>query len=248
MAIVETGLLLGAGAIALNAAQESIVDDGPESTGQSFEVNIVSTGRGVIVPLSAQQRVNRARYLAGELRVEALDIFVRRPTDGRTHCPVIYYRLSDYNGGKDPGAPDPASYWRASPGAHMNVTSDCIGGAAWCGGFDRYQPARFAHIYEGWVNTDSMIMDALGPARCFRKLSSPEPGCFVVAATGSGKNKSIGHIGVVVDVPADWSDWSRIGVVDIAARGAGIRANIRNPRGAAGWQQRDGIFVVSTMK
>lgn len=249
MPIIETGIVVAAGALVLDATQETLVDYGGSDVEQAFETNSMSNSRGTVLPLSAQQRVNRALYLAGELRIEGLDGYARKPNDGRTHCPVIYYRLSDYNGGKDPTAPDPATYWRKDATSQLNVTSDCIGGAAWCAGFDRYQPARFSHIYSGWINTDSMIMDAGRDARCFTRLALPKPGCFVVCATGSGPKKSIGHIGVVVSVPAGFalnSDWSDLGVVDVAARTG--RANCRNSRGGAGWQERDGIFVESIMR
>ncbi len=246
MPIVEAGIVIASGAFVLDKLQEVAIDYGPEDSSKAFEVNAMTSSRGTVLPLTPQQRVNRALYLAGERTSSALDIGVRNPSKD---CATIFYRLKDYNGGKDPTSPNPATYWRATQDGNLNITCDCIGGAAWCAGFDRYQPVRFAHIYSGWINTDSMIMDALGPARCFRKLERPEPGCFVVAATGSGPKKSIGHIGTVVDVPGDFDingDWTDIGVVDVAARTG--RANMRNSRGAAGWRERDGIFVVSTMK
>jgi hypothetical protein len=223
------------------------VDDHGEETPESYEVTdqTSNTSRGRVLALTAQQRAMRARYLAGEVNADALDSHVRSPA--RT-CPMIYYRLSNYNGGKDPTAADPATRWRSSPAGQLNVTSDCMGGAAWCGGFDRYQPTRFAHIYDGWINTDSMIKDALGPAKCFRLLTGPEVGCFVVAASGSGAKKAIGHIGVVTDVPTGFrplvDPWERVGVVDIAARVG--RANLKTT--ARGWQGRGGYWIVPTMR
>lgn len=212
------------------------------------EVEVVS-GRGLVLPLTVAQRVVRALYLAGEVPTAALDPYVRT-LHAPPWCPDLYYRLSEFNGGKDPTAPDPATRWIAEGGVQVNRTSDCVGGAAWCGGFDRYQPARFAHLYEGWINTDSMLQDATTARRCFVELETARVGCFVVAASHTGGHE-IGHIGVVVNVPsrqilversAAW--WSTLGVVDIAARSG--RANKRTT--GAGWSTRDARFVESIMK
>lgn len=189
--------------------------------------------RGKVLGLSLDQVAARARYLASD------------------ECVAGYYLLKDYNGGKDPTAADPFDRWTKPGGKTVNRTADCIGGAAWCGGFDRYQPSRFAHIYSGWINTDSMIMDAKGPAKCFEVLGLPTPGCFVVAPSNS-PGHTIGHIGVVIDVPAEWDPevadcWKRLAVVDVASRGAGVRAN-RQTTGV-GWHRsrRQGAFVRSLM-
>lgn len=203
----------------------------------------------VVGPLSPAQIVARARYLAGlpDATIDTLDEHVRK--DGAlAMCPTIYYRLRNYNGGKDPTAPDPATRWSKVGSTLVNVTSDCIGGAAWCGGFDRYQPERFAHIYDGWVNTDSMRMDARGPMKCFIRLARPEPGCFVVFASGAGSH-AVGHIGTVIGAPAEWDEderdcWKRLEVVDIAARSG--RAN-KLTTGLA-WFDQDAWFIRSTMK
>jgi hypothetical protein len=221
---------------------------GEQTSLLGHEVNAPSQ-RGRVLPLTLAQRVNRALYLAGELPIEALDPFVVRGM-APSSCPEIYYRLKDFNGGKDPTAPDPATRWTVPNGQIINRTSDCIGGAAWCGGFDRFQPARFGHIYGGWINTDSMLADAMGPQKCFATLERPQVGCFVVAGSGSGgRAESIGHIGTVVNVPvgiphdtATW--WRSLGVVDIAARDG--RANRRTT--GAGWAPRDSRFVIPIMK
>ena len=220
------------------------VDGAPGAVG----VDVSAPGsRGTVIPLSASERVARARYLAGELPISALDPGVRR--DGRSGlCPDIFYRLADHNGGKDPTAPDCATYWRKDAAStFINRTSDCIGGAAWIGGFDRYQHARFP-VYAGWINTDSMLIDAEGKRTCFRVIDDPEPGCFVVARSGSYGANSIGHIGTVIDVPARWNptdkaSWAALGVVDVAGRSG--RANKRTT--GTGWFTR-GRFVLSLMK
>lgn len=204
--------------------------------------------RGSIVSLTADQRVARALYLAGKQTVHALDEHVNLRTDTPERCPNIYYLLKDHNGGKDPTATDPADRWTSPGGTNVNRTCDCIGGASWCGGFDRYQPARFAHLYSGWINTDSMLLDALGPAKCFAALDRPEPGCFVVCASGSRGHK-IGHIGTVVSVPAEWDAsklecWLAVGVVDVASR-TPARANQLST--ARGWFGTGAQWVVSRM-
>ncbi len=200
--------------------------------------------RGALVPLKLEQVASRARYLAGLVTDEALDRHVHAPA---RLCPIGYYRLDDHNGGKDPNAPDPFSRWAKPGSTFVCVTSDCIGGAAWCGGFDRYQPQRFAHIYGGWINTDSMRLDAGGPAKCFERLERPTPGCFVVFASGAHGHR-VGHIGTVIGVPAEWDAkerecWQALQVVDIAARAG--RAN-RLTTGS-GWYGV-GWFIRSTMQ
>ncbi len=188
--------------------------------------------RGTVLGLSLAQVAERARYLAGP------------------KCVTGYYLLKDHNGGKDPTAADPFDRWRKPGSKQVNITSDCIGGAAWCGGFDRYQPERFAHLYKGWCNTDSILLDARGPAKCFEEIDRPTPGCFVVCRSGSPGHK-VGHIGTVVSVPAEWDAtkrecWEAIGVVDVASTGAGKRANTL--RTARGWFGTGARFVVSRLK
>lgn len=177
--------------------------------------------RGTVLPLTAHQRLQRALYLAGRVELAALDPFVRRET-APAKCPDIYYLLKDHNGGKDPTALDPADRWSKPGSAFVNRTCDCIGGAAWIGGWDRYQPIRFSHLYEGWINTDSMRLDAGGKALCFEKLDAPELGCYVVCASGS-PGHAVGHIGTVVGIPDGWdradrNAWIALEVVDVAKR------------------------------
>ncbi len=227
--------------------------------------------RGLVLPSTAQQRVTRMRWLAGEATFNELDTEIEARYDPNkrdipgyyniteaTRCCSGYYLLKDHNGGKDPTAIDPFDRWSndapplyARPDftvPFLNRTADCIGGMVWCGMFDRYQPKRFSHLYDGWINTDSMLMDARGPKKCFRLLDRPEPGCFVVFASGDGGH-SIGHIGGITDVPAEWDRtkvecWQALGVVDMAAR-------TPKPGNARGnplvWYHAQGSFVVSTM-
>lgn len=103
-------------------------------------------------------------------------------------------------GGRDPYASTPVTKRGSRYG------SDCIGFALWCLGIDRYQPVDGEDIdypfYEGWINTDSMLMDANGPRRYFEPVAYPFPGCVIVypSTYKNGKRDRLGHIGVVVSV------------------------------------------------
>jgi hypothetical protein len=201
---------------------------------------VVVAARGKVLGLSLAQVLSRARYLASD------------------ECVAGYYRLNGdaddlppYNGGKDPTAADPFDRWSKPGKTFVNITADCIGGASWAGGFDRYQPVRFAHVYKGWINTDSMLIDAKEHKRCFVTLDRPELGCFVVAPSGS-PGHSVGHIGTIIGVPAEWDPdvrecWKLLRVVDVADRGAGVRAN--RETNALGWfaARKQGGFVKSIM-
>lgn len=208
--------------------------------------------RGVALYLTPEQVVARALYLAGERSLGDLDAHIRThglpvPPWSTEKCPTIYYRLSGYNGGKDPTAPDCADHWTQAGGSPA-VTSDCVGGAAWCSGFDRYQPTRFKHIYDGWINTDSMIMDARGPGKCFESIGRPERGTMIVCRSGT-RGHAIGHVGIVVGYqraewdPSDRACWEAIEVVDVAGRTG--RANLRTT--GRGWFDTDAMFLRSTM-
>lgn len=205
--------------------------------------------RGLVCGLSLKQVAQRARYLAGLATIDTLDWYVRKE-DAPLECPVGYYKLKDFNGGKDPTAPDPFARWSKPGSDHVNRTADCIGAAAWCGGFDRYQPKRFAHVYKGWINTDAMLIDARDKAKCFELIDRPMVGCFVVCASGSPGHE-VGHIGTVVSTPAEWDRrerecWKALGVVDVASTGAGKRANTL--RTGIGWYGANASFVISTMR
>lgn len=168
------------------------------------------------------------------------------------YCPAIYYLLEDHNGGKSPIAPDPADRW-TRPGGDGTVfrTCDCSGAQAWAHGFDRYQPERGAHIYGGWFNTDSKMLDAMGPQKCFEPLNGPEPGSIIVCMSGAPGHK-IGHEGGVVGYrgvewdPNERECWGLIDVVDVAALGAGVRANTQ--RTGLGWYGTGAMFLRSKMQ
>lgn len=169
--------------------------------------------RGVVLPATLDDVADRALQLGSPAFVDG------------------YYLLSEHNGGKDPAAADPFDRWSKPGSTFVNRTSDCIGGSSWCGKFDRFQPVRFAHLFGGWINTDSMIEDATGPAKCFVALKAPVRGCFVVAKTGAPGFAKCGHIitaHTICDGTFDIDDrtcWERTLGCDVAARGAGVRAN-----------------------
>lgn len=208
--------------------------------------------RGQVVPLMGSERLNRMLYLAKQIGLSALDAFIRKDAAPEI-CPDIYYLLREHNGGKDPTAPDPADRWMRPGKTFVNRTCDCIGGMAWCGGFDRYQPDRFQHIYEGWINTDSMRMDARGKEKCFVKLDQPEVGCYVVYE--SDKHHRVhghetGHIGGVIGVPngfdpKDRNWWKSLKVVDVAKRDPNPANKITT---GLGWYATDAYFVIPTMQ
>jgi hypothetical protein len=177
--------------------------------------------RGVVLGLTLEQIAARARYLGGQAGAEVLDPHVRSPA---AKCPQGFYLLTEHNGGKDPTAPDPFDRWPHGVGADGKpftaITGDCVGGASWCGGFDRYQPVRFP-LYDGWINTNSMLEDAFGARRCFEPCD-PQPGAFLVAPTGAPGFEHCGHITTAWKVPADFryddiESWRELLTTHVAA-------------------------------
>lgn len=114
--------------------------------------------------------------------------------------PVVYH-LEYPNGGTDPTA--------YSPEDPDTKGCDCIGFACWCGGFDRFQPGKFP-MYDGYINTDSMLEEAMGKGQWFTASERPTEGSFIVGHTFRNKlmRRVIGHIGVVVDC----SEWDTKGL------------------------------------
>lgn len=171
------------------------------------------TARGIVLGLTLDQIAARAELLGSPDFIDG------------------YYLLSGHNGGKDPTAADPFDRWSNEGSQFVNRTGDCIGGASWCGGFDRYQPERFKlRGWDGWINTDSMLEDALGHASCFVLLAAPVRGCFLVAPTGAPGFERCGHIMTIHTVPVDFAiddegTWKRLLGADVASLGPARRAN-----------------------
>lgn len=183
--------------------------------------------RGIVLGLTGAQIAARARYLGQLATSEVLDGYVNGGRPVPTKCVDGYYLLDkehgERNGGSDPAAQDPFYRWSKAGSSFVNRTGDCVAGAAWCGGWDRYQPKRFAHIYEGSINVNSMLLDAFGPMKCFEPLVVPEPGCFVVAPTGAEHFKGCGHVATVYAVPPEFDPnvedcWRHVLAVDVAHR------------------------------
>lgn len=105
------------------------------------------------------------------------------------------------------GGRNPANLTPFTPNAKGALGSDCIGFVLWCLGIDRYQPKLFTH-YDGWMNTDSIMQDAktgIGGG-LWKLLDRPERGCLVIFPSihKNGKMTRMGHVGIVVEVPAEW--------------------------------------------
>lgn len=112
-------------------------------------------------------------------------------------------------GGRNPQADTPFTSKNGVSG------SDCIGFVLWCLGLDRLQPDY--PFYEGWINTDSMILDVEDQQTRFKEAPKPFPGCAVVYPSiwKDGKMARMGHIGLVVEVPANFpSDWKHLSLAD----------------------------------
>lgn len=225
----------------------------------------MTSQRGLVLALTDAQIVTRWLYLAGLRKLDDLDAGIRK--EGAPEiCPPMYYRMSveidgkryAYNGGKDPTAPDPADRWHYPGKTFENRTCDCVGAVAWGGGWDRYQRERFAHVYEGWINTDSMRTDARTAAKCFRRIDRPEPGAIIVYASDKLQQShgvEVGHCGGITGYhraewdPTDPECWDAIEVVNVANykdNGQPLQAN-RLTTGR-GWYNKDSWFLRSTMQ
>ena len=70
-------------------------------------------------------------------------------------------------GGRDPKASTPLTKRNGAVG------SDCVGFTSWALGHDRFQPESFPY-YDGWINTDSLIMDANGERSWYEPIARPK--------------------------------------------------------------------------
>ncbi len=134
--------------------------------------------------------------------LSVLEILER--ANGSINAPVKYH-LEYPNGGTDPDANMPCD--------EATGFADCVGFVAWCQGFDRYQKGKFP-LYDGYINTDSMIDEATQQKKWFVLQSRPQVGDMIVGATYRDGllRKHIGHIGVIVSV----SDWDGQGLAGIS--------------------------------
>jgi hypothetical protein len=154
-------------------------------------------------------------------------------------------------GGRSPTADTPFTVRDGRTG------SDCVGFTCWCLSHDRYQPKTFT-TYGGWINTDSLMMDAHGPCEWYAPQPKPEPGDVVVFPSlhHDGKMTRMGHIALVVDVPADMPDdvyalpaaerrqWlTRVRVIDCAAAHGRVPHAVSETTAAASWDKPDAMFA-----
>lgn len=141
----------------------------------------------------------------------------------RDYPDVQYSMVEGKNGGTTPRSNEgPSSVWH-DKGGRTYHTSDCVGFALWCLGLDRYQPGVSGRgafpVYGGWINTDSALEEARTDNRkdpWFTEGPAPSPGGLVVfpGYRRLGVRRP-GHVGVVVEVPAEWdssekSCWERL--------------------------------------
>lgn len=141
--------------------------------------------RGVILGLSPSDVVDRATLA---LRVDT---------------EIQYCADPGKNGGTSPAAPFCASRWRLD--GRWVVTSDCVGFATWCLGTDRWLDGPDEdQAPDTWYNTDSMLADAAVRRRYFHSVEIPIPSDLVVfpSTYRAGKRVRMGHVGVLVQVPA----------------------------------------------
>lgn len=155
----------------------------------------------------------------------------------------VHYHLEYPNGGTDPSADHPQD--TATGGC------DCIGFCAWAKGFDRFQPgkrkrwsdtlkkwgiARKFPLYDGYINTDSMIDEARKYGKWFTILSEPEDGCFIVGHSQFNllRKRKIGHIGVVVDA-SEWATKKLAGLKVVHCSPSNVNKP-GNKNGSAVWK------------
>lgn len=155
-------------------------------------------------------------------------------------------------GGRDPKAETPFT----KKGGLLG--SDCVGFTCWCLGHDRYQTSF--PLYDGWINTDSLMSDAIGRRTWYSAIAKPEPGDVVVfpSIVKDGKRLRIGHIALVTDVPADMPDdvyalsdterrrWLlKVKVIDCAgAHSRKLRGYaVAETTAAASWDKPDAMFA-----
>lgn len=130
----------------------------------------------------------------------------------RADYPDIQYCMAQgKNGGTTPRSSSPASTWHDSKGRSYH-TSDCVGFALWCLGMDRWQPGISGRgafpEYGGWINTNSALTEARTDDRkdpWFTEGPAPTVGGLVVFPSYRRLGfRRPGHVGVVVEVPAEW--------------------------------------------
>ncbi len=126
--------------------------------------------------------------------------------------------------------------------------SDCVGFAmAWCYKVPRerdgYNEGWWASV-GGWLNTDSLIEQAehMGRDRVVEIADRPMLGDLLVFPSiraKTGKRLRIGHVGIVVGVPAEWDAAApQYGTITVAQCQASSEPAVKKGPGSA-WLFRD---------
>lgn len=121
-------------------------------------------------------------------------------------CTRIQIEYALGAGGRNPRSSDPRSEKLRNGIRRFGL--DCSGLVAHAIGFDRYQPNFIP--WGGWVNTDSLIEDALGLRQLVEQVMYPEVGallCFPgVDYDSDGDRDRIGHVAIVSSIArvAEW--------------------------------------------
>lgn len=90
----------------------------------------------------------------------------------------------------------------ADPDLHLPAC-DCTGFVCWALGFSRRAPAATSYTTpDGWIYTNSIWKDAIGPGNRFTRLARARPGCLVVYPSDRAAGLNYGHVAIVVDVDA----------------------------------------------
>lgn len=128
-------------------------------------------------------------------QLQPSDVVHRARTALADHRHIQYCLDPGKNGGKDPYRSDCSSSWERR--GKLVFTSDCVGFAAWCAGFDRFQPGF--PLQGGWINTTAMVKAAERGLGWFDEISPWEraEGCLVVHPRRLPLHRW-GHVGVYV--------------------------------------------------
>lgn len=90
----------------------------------------------------------------------------------------------------------------ADPDLHLPAC-DCTGFVCWALGFSRRAPSAASYTTpDGWIYTNSIWNDAMGPGTRFKRLERARPGCLVVYPSDRAAGLHYGHVAIVVEVDA----------------------------------------------
>lgn len=138
-------------------------------------------------------------------------------------------------GGRDWTSSTPCSLRPDYPPPH-NWGADCIAFLLWCWGMDRFQRDDFP-LWDGWVNTNSLLEDARSSRHMFSVVSAARAGCGIASPSiyKNGVLLVMGHCGLVVQ------GGTRPLVAHCHPDSSGGRVSLAPPEW---WLQHGGAFVV----